>query len=158
MSDPERVAAGRRARALGRDAEKREAKWLQAQGFCVEEKPRKARYLGPGKLITVPSDFFKRAERSGYDLVAIYEGYPSAFVGVQVTRTGFYNAKDPLLSHTGRNAAHANPPFAFPHPPFGVEDWIARVQSGVDVFPTLAHYVVSYRAVRNPERRWWQSV
>jgi hypothetical protein len=149
MKDSDAVARGRKARSLGRASEKKEADWWRAQGFEVQVAGRKAQYIGPGRLITVPWDILGR-----FDILAVYPGWPTAMALVQVTREPFYDKE--LAPKKGRGAGHGEPLFDWPAPTFGVEEWVGEVQTGsLDGIPAQTQVLVSYAQVRTPDRRWW---
>lgn len=154
MKDPAKVEAGRRARKLGAAAQKKEADWWVEQGFRVEGNFKFARYIGPGKLVTVPHDLFSdpKTGQAGFDHVAIYHGLPTAMVGIQTTIHPFESSS----GRADRNAGHSLPPFSWVPPTIGVEEWVGRVQIGDTAgLPVLAQVIVSRAKPKAPERRWW---
>lgn len=151
--DPAQVAAGRRARKIGAAAQAREAEWWERQGFLVEGNFKRARYLGPGRLITIPHDLFAdtKTGQAGFDHIAIRPGRPVLFVGIQTTVEPFESN-----GRADRNARHGPPPFGWPPPSTTVEEWVAEAQDGGDrILPAMVQVIVSYADRRHPERRWW---
>lgn len=134
---------------------KAEAETWVAMGWVPMLNWREARMIGPGKLITVPHDFFGTKDHSGYDLMCV-EASNGQVVGIQVTESPF-ERDDP--THPGwadHNAAHGPPPFPVPPPVLTVEEFMAkRAALPNDTAGGIAQVIVSYSDSRHPDRRWW---
>jgi hypothetical protein len=135
-----------------RKYELREAATWRAAGWLAQEAWRQAIYIGPGKLITKPKDFF-----DAFDLIAVHTSR-GAVGFVQVTESPFVQERS---GRADRNAAHGEPAFDF-YPIIGeqrpddvsVDDWMHRDdESWADA--DLGTVIVSYADPKNPERRWW---
>jgi len=127
--------------------EVREAKTWARFGWTVQGTWNQAIYIGPGRLITKPKDFF-----GAFDNIAVHPIGRVAFV--QVTATPFAKSNQPGAG-ADRNAQHGEPPFAFcPNFVRTVESWMENPLPE-DLVGNLATVIVSYADARHPERRWW---
>ncbi|MGI0066969.1 MAG: hypothetical protein ACREB9_00865 [Thermoplasmata archaeon] len=158
MKDPEKVKAGRRARRIGRENELHEQEWWREFGFAVQDKPKKARYLGPGRMVLTPTDFFGEEGQAGWDLLAVHVGRPIVMAGVQVTESPFASQHG-LDGTANRNAKHGPPPFDWPAPAddLTVLGWALCVAKGVLPLtqPCFVQVLASYALRENVDRRWW---
>jgi len=129
-----------------RKYELREAEAWRKAGWFAQEAWRKAQYIGAGKLITKPQDFF-----DAFDVMAVHPVGKVAFV--QVTETPFVKERD---GKADRNAEHGVPPFAFRYNT-GLSDPDVWMRSGniPGEGAELGTVIVSYADPRAPERRWW---
>jgi hypothetical protein len=139
------------ARERARRYELREAEAWEKCGWRAQPAWRQAIYIGAGKLITKPRDFF-----DAFDLILVHvDAARIAFV--QVTETPFVKVRD---GKSDRNAAHGEPPFDFApgslEPGDRTVDWWMRGVDDEDVADLgLGTVIVSYADSRAPERRWW---
>lgn len=151
----DRSAQGKKARRVAPKRELAEWKWWEAQGFRVEGRFKRARYIGAGKFVLAPHDLFARPKdgQAGWDFFAVYHSRPIALAGIQVTEQPFA-ASD---GSADRNAGHGPPPFDWLAPNLEVEEWVGEVQTGTPdlLVPMHVQIIVSYANPRAPERRWW---
>jgi hypothetical protein len=130
-------------KATLRQYELREARAWAADGWLTQPTWKQAIFIGAGRLITKPKDFF-----DAFDLVAVHPRGMVAFV--QVTASPFVKTRD---GKADRNAAHGEPPFAFSSDQwYEVDTWMRGASF---LPPALGTIIVSYADPRNPERRWW---
>lgn len=126
--------------------EVREGKVWKAAGWIVQGTWKQAIFIGPGRLITKPKDFFGTKEQAGFDTIAVHPAGRVAFI--QTTASPFVKERD---GKQDRNAAHGEPPFSFDM--FGGPDaWMRNADARQ---PSIGTVIVSYADSRNPERRWW---
>lgn len=144
--------SGKADRARTTEREKKEAEYWQVLGATVQRTWRKAQFIGGGKLITKPQDFF-----DAFDLVAIFplaDRGRGATAWVQVTESPFERSD----GTADRNALHGTPPFPWSGPPSTVEMWschdVINTNQSLNGFSNV-QVIVSYANPRKPERRWW---
>lgn len=139
-------AARRRERE--RKYVKAEAETWTAYGWVTMINWREAQYIGGGKLITKPRDFFGTKDQAGYDLMGVYPELGQV-VGIQVTESPFFRTD--LHGGADRNAAHGPPPFKLQSP--GVP--VSALMEGEFTSLGIAQVIVSYSDPKHPDRRWW---
>lgn len=131
--------------------EQREAKVWEKAGWLVQLNWRQAIFIGKGKLITKPKDFF-----DGFDLLAVHPFGRVAFV--QVTGTPFARLDATHPGWADRNAGHGEPPFSF-RPEMlevpSVDAWMRDPTYAETRGGALGTVIVSYADARKPERHWW---
>ena len=147
-----------RRRTRERKYVKAEAEAWSQVGWETMINWREARMIGPGKLVTVPRDFFGDKNHSGYDLMAVAPS-TGQVVGIQVTESPFERTDPTHPGWADRNAAHGAPPFPVAPPALTVSEFMAGALNPFDPHRTvvggIAQVIVSYSDSRHPERRWW---
>ncbi len=126
-----------------RVAEQKELQWWARRGWVVERGWKEARYVGAGRVVAVPRDFFGH-----YDLLGLWrgrEGLPAWYmVGVQVSLRGIRSNRK----------AHGPPLFALEQPlTTAVEAFAERPPR---LTPGFYEVLASY-GKEGTVREWWQA-
>jgi len=139
------------SKATLRQYELREAKTWAEAGWLTEVAWKQALFIGGGRLITKPRDFFGTKDQAGFDVMAVHPLGKVAWI--QVTASPFVKERD---QKADRNAAHGKPPFSFDAPHKDVDAWMVNNEGNYGVwYDELGTIIVSYADARHPERRWW---